>query len=78
MAGVSKVYGKIKPPQLFVDAVSKVMKEWQAFKIAVDNMFGGPLSKEKARWMEEVTVDFMCNNSNLIIIIIVCSITLIA
>lgn len=62
MAGVGKVYGKVKPPQVFVDAVSKVMREWQAIKIAVDNMFGGPLSKEKAQWMEEVTVDFMCNN----------------
>lgn len=70
MAGVGKVYGKVKPPQVFVDAVSKVMREWQAIKIAVDNMFGGPLSKEKAQWMEEVTVDFMCNNSNLMIMIV--------
>lgn len=48
--------------QLFNQAVSTVMKDWQALNIAVDNMFGGPLSREKASWLEEVTVDFMYNN----------------
>lgn len=52
---------------LFSQAVSTVMKEWQALKIAVDNAFGGPYSQEKALWLEEVTVDFMCNNGIIII-----------
>ena len=56
--------GKVKVPQIFMDGVSKVLKEWQALEIAVDNMFGGPLSREKALWMKEVTVDFMFNNGN--------------
>ena len=55
--------------RLFSQAVSKVLKEWQALKIAVDNAFGGPSSREKALWLEEVTVDFMCNNGNFYIII---------
>ena len=47
---------------LFNQAVSAVLREWQALRIAVDNMFGGPMSKEKALWMEDVTVHFICNN----------------
>lgn len=47
---------------LFHHAVSSVFKEWQALRIAVDNMFGGPMSQEKAVWLEEVTAAFVINN----------------
>ena len=47
---------------LFYEAVSAVFREWQALRIAVDNMFGGPMSNEKALWLEEVTADFVSNN----------------
>lgn len=47
---------------LFYQAVSRVMREWHALNICVDNLFGGPKSKEKALWLEEVTVDFMSRN----------------
>ena len=47
---------------LFHQAVSSVFKEWQALRIAVDNMFGGPMSKEKGLWLEEITADFVSNN----------------
>lgn len=49
---------------LFNQAVSAVLREWQALRIAVDNMFGGAMSKEKALWMEDVTVHFICNNDD--------------
>lgn len=47
---------------VFRQAVSTVLREWQALRIAVDNMFGGPMSKEKALWLEGVTADFVYNN----------------
>jgi hypothetical protein len=52
--------------QVFSQAVGAVMKEWPALKIAVDNNFGGPMSRQKATWLEQVTVDFMCNNGRLV------------
>lgn len=62
MAGVETSRESPSSPHIFSQAVSTVMKDWQALRIAVDNMFGGPLSKEKATWLEQVTVDFMCKN----------------
>ena len=50
------------PVPIFHEAVKCVFREWQALRIIVDNMFGGPMSKEKALWLEEVTADFVCNN----------------
>ncbi len=50
------------PGPIFYEAVRSIFREWQALRIAVDNMFGGPMSKEKALWLEEVTADFVCNN----------------
>lgn len=47
---------------LFAEAVSCVFREWQALRIIVDNMFGGPHTKEKAQWLEEVTTGFVSSN----------------
>ena len=54
---MARAVEKIKVTRIFVDAVSKVLKEWQALEIALYNTFGGPLSREKALWMKEVTFD---------------------
>ena len=51
----------------FEQAVSSIMRDWRALKIAVDHSLGGELSKEKAEWLVEVTCDFIkgkeCGNS---------------
>ena len=47
---------------LFAEAVSCVFKEWQALRIIVDNLFGGPHTVEKAKWLEEVTAGFVSSN----------------
>lgn len=43
----------------FEQIVARVMADWSALQIAVDNSLGGELSKEKARWLVEVTSDFI-------------------
>lgn len=45
--------------QLFGKAVSCALSEWPALQIAVENSFGGPATKEKARWLAEVTAEFI-------------------
>ena len=40
-------------------AVAYVMANWPALEIAVENHLGYSLGKEKARWLVQVTSDFM-------------------
>lgn len=47
---------------LFRKAVCCALSEWPALQIAVENSFGGVLTKKKARWLTEVTADFLENN----------------
>jgi hypothetical protein len=44
---------------LFKEALSCVLSQWPALQIAVENSFGGPVTKEKARWLAEVTSEFI-------------------
>lgn len=45
--------------QLFSEAVSCALSEWPAVQIAVENSFGGIVTNEKARWLAEVTAEFI-------------------
>lgn len=45
--------------QLFEKAVSCALSQWPALQIAVENSFGGLVTKEKARWLAEVTTEFI-------------------
>ena len=47
---------------VFREAVSVVFGEWRALQLAVEQQFGGPDSREKAQWLEAVTVDFLRDN----------------
>lgn len=46
------------------EAVSCVMADWPALQIAVENSCGGASSKEKARWLMEVTLQFIQKTNN--------------
>lgn len=48
--------------QLFVEAVSVVLRGWPALRMVVDQSFGGPLSRQKAAWLEEVTAQWFWEN----------------
>ncbi len=52
---------------LFREAVSCVFSQWPALQIAVENSFGGGVTKEKARWLAEVTADFLLTDGMLAI-----------
>lgn len=49
---------------VFREAVSVVFGEWRALQLAVEQQFGGPDSREKAQWLEAVTVDFLRDNAD--------------
>ncbi len=40
-------------------AVACILADWPALEIAADNNVGGPLGREKARWLVQVTSEFM-------------------
>ena len=48
--------------ETYLQAVERVLKGWQALRMAVDNSFGGSDSVEKAEWMVEVTGQFIWDN----------------
>ena len=48
--------------ETYLQAVERVLKGWQALRMAVDNSFGGADSVEKAEWMVEVTGEFVWDN----------------
>ena len=43
----------------FEQVVARIMANWPALQIAVDNSLGGELSREKAKWLVEVTSEFI-------------------
>ena len=47
---------------LFDQAVAVVLRSWSGLTMAVDNQFGGPLSQQKASWLETVTAQWMREN----------------
>ena len=49
--------------EVFGQAVGCVLAGWPALQIAVENSFGGVLSKEKAEWLVEVTSKFIQETS---------------
>ena len=48
----------------FQQAVSAVISDWPALKIAVENSFGGVQSREKGEWLIEVMADFIKLTAN--------------
>ena len=44
---------------VFEQALALVLVDWPALQIAVENSFGGEFSKEKAKWLVQVTADFI-------------------
>lgn len=60
MAGVAVLSSDHK--LLLDSAVAKMIREWHVIQVAVDNDFGGPQTKEKAQWLEEVTSQYLTDN----------------
>ena len=45
--------------EVFAEATRCILAEWPALQIAVGNSFGGVSTKEKAKWLVEVTSEFV-------------------
>ena len=45
--------------KLLEQAVACIMANWPALEITVENYIGGSLGKEKAKWLIEVTSEFI-------------------
>ena len=56
--------------KLFPKCVSCILRTWSALELAVEHELGGPHTKEKASWMEEVMVQFFSENGKVSLIII--------
>ena len=48
--------------KLFPKCVSCILRTWSALELAVEHELGGPDTKEKASWMEEVIAQFFSEN----------------
>lgn len=46
----------------FAHGVSAVLQKWEALRMAVDQEFGGPHSREKGAWLEDVTAQWFFEN----------------
>jgi len=49
----------------FKTAITAIFKNWSALQLAVAHNAGGPQSKEKADWMEEVTEQWFYDNQDI-------------
>ena len=47
---------------IFARAVSVRLSTWEALLMATEQEFGGPLSRQKAAWLEEVTAQWFFQN----------------
>ena len=50
--------------KLFKQAVSCVMADWPALQIIVSNSLGGALTGEKAKWLVDVTANYVHHTEN--------------
>ena len=51
-----------RQPDLFPEAVATILRTWGALQLAISEEFGGPDSKEKGAWLEEVTCEYFMEN----------------